>query len=175
MSDDDAGFWQGRLAPGERLLWHGRPEPGVALRGHEWPNVVAGCGIVGIALWLYLTADEPERLRPWAMALLMLGVVVAVGTLVQHRHGRRHTRYALTDSAALIATGAVPGFRRLRRFPIDPGATVHHDGTTPGSIWFATEIRRSGTRLRRVRVGFHRIADAPQVMALIEARRQAAG
>jgi len=167
-----AEFWERQLGPGERLLWHGTPEPGLALRAHEWPRLVAGLGIMGVALWWLATMVDPERLRPWGIALLMLGAVVAVGTVVLNRHVRRHTRYALTDRSALIATAALPGFWRVRRYPVGPGATVSHDARTPGSIWFASEVRRVGTRLGRVRIGFHRIADAPQVMALIEALRR---
>lgn len=167
-----AAVWADALAPGERLLWQGAPAPGVALRAHEWPNVMAGLGIAGFALWWLATMDDPARLRPWGVALLLLGVVAALGPVVLNRHMRRHTRYALTDRAALIVTTPLPGLRRVRRYPIGPGTPVSGDGRMPGSIWFASETHRIGTRRGRVRIGFHRIADAPQVMALIEALRR---
>lgn len=166
--------WAAHLAPGERLLWQGAPLPGTALRAHEWPNLLGGLGVMALALWWLATMDEPERLRPWGVALLLLGVVVALGTVVLNRHARQTTLYAVSSRGALILARPLPGLERLRRYPVGPGTVVEHDGRHPGSVWFASERRQIGTRRRTVKIGFHRIADAEAAMAALASLRGAA-
>lgn len=173
----DPGGWGPYLAPGERLLWEGAPATGLRLRPGDGGGIVVGLIFVGFgSVWtVQAAAAGGPAVLPWLAALPVLtGLWLGLGRLFWDRHRRRHTRYALTDRRALIAT-AHRG-RRMRALTIAPGMQLEHRPGPEGTIVLARETllgqRITGRAQRRgnlEEVGFAFIPDGERVMALIHA------
>ncbi|SFC93022.1 hypothetical protein [Tropicimonas isoalkanivorans] len=171
-SADTPGGWEGILEPGETVLWQGRPRPGVSFTGFDLRRTLFGLVFLGFALfWVvgaaHATGDAPLPVRilfPAAGFLFVFqGARLAGGDRLWRAWVRRGTWYTLTSQQALIAT-EVFGRRGLDAWPITGRNAIELVEGSPGSIFFADT---GGPFGRGRRIGFERIDDAREVLALM--------
>jgi hypothetical protein len=164
--------WEGILEPGETVLWQGQPRPGVSFAGFDLRRTLFGIVFLGFALFWVVgaagaTGDAPFLMRflfPAAGLLFVFqGARLAGGDRLWQAWVRKHTWYTLTSRRALIAT-EVFGRRRLDAWPITGRNALDLVEGSPGSVFFADS---GGPFGRGRRIGFERIDDAREVLALM--------
>lgn len=169
------------LEPGEVLLWYGEPDTDLALRLGDWREMLFGTLGLGLALATLHTLQDAS-LVPWQVAgqwLLVLGLIVGSVALwvlppLGDRDARRHKRYWLTSSRALIqneprAIPRHPGGDPLRQAGwwitrLSPAMPLRRWHRTVRFAWFETRYK---TYRYKEGVGFDRIDSAPRVLALM--------
>ncbi|HPD91220.1 MAG: hypothetical protein H6900_08465 [Rhodobacter sp.] len=193
--------WEGIFADGESVLWQGRPRGGILWSDLIRFESVFGLFFGGFAIfWVFGAAtmarmthsgssfDLIGSLFPlFGLPFVAVGLYMLVGRIFWDAYARRRTWYTLSNRAAYIATDTL-GKRKLRRIGFDDMVAPSLDDGTPGSVWFAEDIRNYTTRRRsssgmtmgtarrqsvRVPVGFRQIDDARQVYRLIVQHRDA--
>jgi hypothetical protein len=158
--------WVIRLLPDEKIVWEGTPRPGFHFRLIDIPLMLFGFVFTAISSVFVVKAFPFGLLLPhfW-VGLYMLG-----GRFFVDRKVRADTRYAITNSRALI----------VRRWPTQRVRTVnlntvseidhavHADGT--GTICFGgsySPFATSSFGRRQTPPAFEFIEDADLVMRLV--------
>lgn len=189
---------------GERVLWHGAPDTAIDWKEARSPRSLAALGLACLGVFLLALVVRDDGAEPTgprlegilssppdlAIALLGAGLVWtalyhAGGRLVWAALVRRRTRYLLTDKAGYVARGLL--WRRISRHPLGTAGDLVLEDGTPGTVWFARELRWKssrkedwlvlGSNRRRVTgliwerammpVGFKQITDAVEDYRLI--------
>ncbi|WP_372840901.1 aspartate carbamoyltransferase catalytic subunit [Phaeovulum sp.] len=167
--------WEGILDKDEAILWQGQPEPGFTFNARDLAAGLFGLVFAGFALiWMILAAQAGGFF--WAFGLLHFSVGVAIGTggPIWRSYRLRRTWYTLTNRRAFIATDTLTSGRALAAYPITPDTVLSLEGEEPGSVFFASVMRRINKRDRQVPLGFERIQDARNVLALMRDIQKAA-
>ncbi len=116
---EDAAFWTPVLAPGERLLWWGTPAQGIRFRVEDALKIPFGLLFFGFSLIWSRAAwrtDADLLMKIWGLPFVAVGFYLVVGRFLWDAYLRKHTRYALTESRALIAVSK--GRRQFFSIPI---------------------------------------------------------
>lgn len=200
MATTPAG-WEGIFEDGESVLWQGRPRGGVIWSDLLRFETFFGLFFAGFAVFWIVGAATMGRMTHsgssfdlmgtlfplFGIPFVAIGLYMVIGRIFWDAHTRGRTWYTLSDRAAYIATDTL-GKRTLKRYPYDDMVSPSLDDDTPGSVWFAEEIRNYTTRRRsssgmnmgtpqrhfvRVPIGFRQIDDARQVYRLINQHRDA--
>lgn len=160
--------WDGLLAADEQILWQGRPDQAFHVSWVQVPLAIFGLFFAGFALFWMVMASQAGGVF-WMFGLLHFGVglsIVFSATLLETLT-RRGTWYTLTNRNAFIATDLPFKGRGLETYPITPDTRLVLQDGTPGSVIFATEIKRSKNASQSIDVGFRRIEDAAHVYHLM--------
>ncbi|MDJ0826402.1 MAG: hypothetical protein QNJ16_12930 [Rhodobacter sp.] len=169
--------WSGVLRDGETVLWQGRPAPTLRFRIKSPVQAFQAVFFAGFGVaWIAMTRPVPVPVWPFGLIFLGLGLYQAVGVQVWDAYLRRHTRYALTDRRAVIATRPPWGDRRLSDYAIAGDTVLDFDGADPGTIWFAHRTRNFGrSGEERLSVGFELIPEARKVYGLMRDVQRGSG
>ncbi|MGP6087236.1 aspartate carbamoyltransferase catalytic subunit [Antarctobacter jejuensis] len=160
--------WEGLLDPGERILWQGRPGAAVRIGTGDIILMVFGIFFAGFALFWMVTASQAGGIF-WLFGLIhfCVGLGIILWPVLGRPYLRRHTWYTLTDRRAFIATDVPLRGRQLKSFPIDADNSLTFEDRQPGSVIFASELRRSKNGSHETRIGFRDIEDARRVYGLM--------
>ncbi len=160
--------WDGILDKGEKILWQGRPDARVTFKVSNFVGFLFGTAFAGFALFWMIMASQAGGFF-WMFGLLhfFVGLSVAYGAMFWSAWRRRHTWYTLTDKRAFIATDIPFRGRSLKSYPITASTVLDYDGSSPASIMFNHEMRRSKNGSYRVDVGFERIDDGQDVYRMM--------
>lgn len=160
--------WDGLLDPGEVILWQGRPDGGIHLRIGDYFMMVFGLFLGGFALMWMVLASLAGGLF-WMFGLIHFGVgaAILVWPVLGRPYMRRRTWYTLTDQRAFVASDVPVRGKTLKTYPITKNTPLTLQSGNPGSVFFATERRRTKNGSREMRVGFEHIADAHEVHGLL--------
>ncbi|NHF73933.1 aspartate carbamoyltransferase catalytic subunit [Paracoccus xiamenensis] len=155
--------WQGILDPGEQILWQGRPEARIRLDLLELGRILPGLFMVGFALfWMWGAAYASPLFAAFGLIFVFTGLRQMLGQALRAYFTLSCSFYTLTDHRAIIGTDMPFQGRRLVSYPIDAATTTEYVATEPPSIMFGPAMRG-----KRTRPGFHFVADADRVMAMI--------
>ena len=182
---EDAAFWTPVLASGERLLWRGAPARGIKFRPEDLLLIPFGLIFFGFSLAWTAAAwwmDGGWFMALWGIPFVAVGFNLVIGRFFWDAYLRQHTRYALTESRALIAIAA--GKSQLFSIPITLETEVE---TRPGPLTtilfdtplsFSTQSRRPRRNSLRGR-GFEFIPDGEaayrQILEIQQRLRQERG
>jgi hypothetical protein len=135
---------QGRLLPGEKILWEGRPKAGLMLTGADLllvPFSLVWCGFAVFWTVTAATATWSSRAAPpvtpiavfplFGLLFVAVGLYFVVGRFIADAWLRERTRYALTDSRALIVRA--PPFGKVTTIALDRLAEVSLQRSSDGS------------------------------------------
>ena len=174
--------WAPYLDRGEKLIWEGSPAGGLKIRPSDLTASFFGLFFLGFSIfWVYMassiTRDAPGSggfglIFPlFGLPFVAVGAYLVFGRFLWKAFVRTKTRYALTDTRAIIATNAFG--RKLKSFPILADTRLDYEPGPEATIWFAEELRR-GNKGRRytVRKGFEYISDADEVYRLMRRIQQ---
>jgi hypothetical protein len=160
--------WEGILDEGEEILWQGRPDGALVLRPQNIPLAVFGLIFAGFALfWMMMAASAGGLFWSFGLIHFSIGIGLIIGPSLWSAYRRRHSWYTLTNARAFIATDIPVLGRRLKSYPILPGARLELIDGSPPSIIFATENRRGKNGTYQVPIGYDRISDARDVYKMM--------
>lgn len=181
--------WAHYLDADETLLWQGAPSGEVRYARKDLGVSLIGCLFLAVAIFwavaaVIATAGTPMVfLAPlFALPFMAVGVFLIGGRFYYYAWVRRHTRYALTERRAIIATSARG--RSLKSYPINADTEIDYQPGPEVTIWFAEERRRGSYRTRRdrsihnrtyqytVKYGFEYISDGDEVYRLMRQIQQ---
>lgn len=192
MNDIPKG-WEGIFDTDEKILWQGRPDTQIVWRDLLRFETFFGIFFLGFSLmWTFgaaamlgsMQAGAPTGLFAlfplFGLPFIAVGAYMVVGRLFWDAYARARTWYTLTNKAAYIATQTF-GKRKLKRIDREEMVSPELEDDTPGTVWFAREIRTRRTRTgssrnhtRRTRthayevpIGFKRIGEARTVYRLL--------
>ena len=134
--------WSTYLDPDERMLWEGRPATGVKFRksdGIMIPFSIAWCGITIAWELAALWTSGSIVFALVGMPFFVLGLYMMIGRFFWNAYERSHTRYALTDRRALVATSHWG--HTLRSIPIGRSTDVEYRPGPEASIIFKRETQ----------------------------------
>lgn len=158
--------WEDILAEGEEILWQGRPAVKLGGNLRRVPAMLFGLAFAGFALfWMIMASQAGGGFWMFGMIHFAVGLSLAFGAPFWARYRRQHTWYTLTNRRALIATDMPFSGRGLKSYPITESTVLDLQQTTPPSLYFDEEFRRSNKGSKRVQIGFEGIGDASEVMA----------
>ena len=122
-------------------------------------------GVFTVMAWTWLSGGATGSGPFWLIPLVFLsiGVWSVLQPILGDAYLRRHTFYTLTNRNAYVARRLPILGKSLKTWPIETATPLDFEPGTPGSIFFATETRRSGRNTRTQKIGFERIADAAHV------------
>ena len=163
--------WDGILHPGERILWQGRPDGKVAFSAAGLVVSVFGLVFVAVAAgWTMVALSIPGGagvlMALFGLPFAGIGLYLTVGHWFVSARLRRRTFYTLTDRRALVGRTSRTG-RTLDSHPIGPETELELIEGPPDTIWFAREVVRHDEGESIQLIGFERIADGRQVLALM--------
>lgn len=163
--------WDGLLDPDEAILWQGRPDPGMAVDAGHLVMGLFGAAFAGFALfWMIMAAQGGGWFWMFGLLHFAVGLGVMLGGPVGGALRRRRSWYTLTNRRAFIATDLPWQGRKLESWPITPEADLAlTDHGTLSSITFAERPVRTRRGIGTDRIGFDRITDGRQVLALMRA------
>ncbi|MBW6505297.1 MAG: aspartate carbamoyltransferase catalytic subunit [Rhodobacteraceae bacterium] len=162
------GGWEGILDDGEAILWQGQPDGRFTFGLRDFVAGLFGFIFAGFALvWMVIAASAGGFFWAFGLIHFSVGAAIAVGGPVWRAYRLRRTWYTLTDRRAFIATDTLTGGRMLEAYPVTAETALTLLGENPGSVHFASVMRRINKRDRLVPIGFERIEDAPGVLALM--------
>ncbi len=156
--------WDGILEADEKIVWQGQPDGAFRLRGKNIAISVFGLFFLGFSLfWTIMAGVGSGQFMPSFVGLLFVfvGLFLVVGIHWLDAAARRKTHYTLTTRHAFIATDFLG--KRLKSYPIDGDTVLDFRPGTPGSLFFAKELRRGKNGTYRIPVGFELIPDAEGV------------
>ena len=160
--------WEGILDAGETILWQGQPDGRFTFGLRDAFTGVFGFFFAGFALfWMILAAQAGGYFWAFGLIHFSVGVALAVGGPFWRFYRLRRTWYTLTTRRAFIATDTLTGGRSLAAFPITAETVLTLVGENPGSVHFAQAKRRGRNGTRITPVGFERIHEAREVLALM--------
>lgn len=160
--------WDNILDPGEEILWQGQPDTRVSWRFRDYGTLLFGLVFAGFALfWMIMASQAPGAFWMFGLIHFFVGLSVAVGPVFWSAWRRRHTWYTLTSARAFIATDLPLRGRKLKSWPITKNTPLSLDETSPGSAWFAEELRRGKNRTYSVDIGFERIENAAKIYQML--------
>lgn len=97
------------LRPGERLRWAGRPDPAVHFTKTDLfmvPFSLLWCGFAIVWETLAITRGAPVYFALFGIPFVLMGLYFVFGRFVYKSGRKRNTVYGLTDSRAIVSTGA---------------------------------------------------------------------
>jgi len=161
--------WENILDTDEKILWQGQPDGRFRLRGKNIALSIFGLFFLGFSLfWITMASTATSAtggaglMFPlFGLPFVLIGLYLVIGIHWFDALGRRKTHYTLTDKRAFIATGFLG--KRLKSYPIDGDTVLELRPGTPGSVFFAKEIRRGKNGTYRIPIGFELIPDAEKV------------
>ncbi|MBL9047938.1 MAG: hypothetical protein JNK34_11625 [Tabrizicola sp.] len=165
---NEAGSWEGILAPGEEIVWQGAPVQALFWQFDRTKTIAALAAAAGALTFLAFTY------RPAAdgsgnpiLVFLAWGVIAAVVYHARSFWDRRRTFYTLTNKRAFIATWHF-GVQTLRAYPIATMRPLRLVDTSPGHVYFDhdTVQRRDGSggwKEEIAEVGFLHLAEPREV------------
>lgn len=141
-ADNEAGSWEGILAPDEEILWQGAP-----LQSLRWEIRTPQAAFDLLAFAAFITAPVLLFLGDPSV---FLGALIFLGSstvLVIAKHAlalsdRRRTFYSVTSKRAFIAT-RYHRSKQLMAYPLDETSVLRLVDTEPGDVFFAREIHKS--------------------------------
>jgi len=167
--------WEGILDAGEAIIWQGQPDGRFTFGLRDLVAGLFGFIFAGFALvWMAVAATAGGFFWAFGLIHFSVGAAIAVGGPVWRTYRLRRTWYTLTDRRAFIATDTLTGGRMLETWPITAETTLTLADGSPGAVYFASVMRRINKRDQLVPIGFERIADAPEVLALMRNIQKAA-
>ncbi|MBS0126354.1 aspartate carbamoyltransferase catalytic subunit [Thetidibacter halocola] len=160
--------WEGLLDPGERILWQGRPATLIRVGGGDILMMVFGTIFAGFALfWMVMAAQGGGPFWLFGTIHFSLGLGIVLWPVLGRPFVRSRTWYTLTDRRAFIARDLPLKGRDLKSYPVTPDNGLVFRDREPGSVIFASEWRVGRKGGYETRIGFHDIAEARQVYALM--------
>jgi len=111
----------GILDPDERILWQGRPDRRWVL---ELSNLISASFVLALLGMFGHAISQAEHIggSPIHFAIfLVLGICVALWTLISDTWRRRRTWYTITNTRIIIASLDWRRARQLQNINIDPG------------------------------------------------------
>ena len=161
--------WKGILEKDEEILWQGRPDGTFHLKPDSIFVSVFGVFFAGFALFWMVGVAAAAGGMFWSFGLIhfSVGVALIIGPNFWSAYRRRHSWYTLTNTRAFIATDMPLLGRKLKSYPIEPGAVLELIDTQPPSVKFAKETRRGKNSTYQVAIGFDRIIDARDVYKMM--------
>jgi hypothetical protein len=166
---NEAGSWEGILAPGEEVVWQGAPVQGVFWqlgRRETLTAIAAAAG--GITLFAFTLGTPSGTTGDTALVFLAWGVIAAIVYHARSFWDRRRTFYTLTNQRAFIATWHF-GVQTLRAYPIATMRPLRLEDARPGHVWFDHDTVRGKDRStgiwdeQIVEVGFLNLANPREV------------
>lgn len=160
--------WDDILDRDEVIRWQGRPIPGYVLTGQRLFMALFGVFFAGFALfWMKLAATAPGFFWVFGMVHFSAGLVMIFGPTIWAHHRLSNSWYTLTNKRAIIATELMFQGRRLRSHPIVADTMLRLVDGTPGTVYFAQEMRIGAKRAYKVDIGFERLEDARAVYRMM--------
>ncbi len=167
--------WEGILDQDEAILWQGQPDGRMTFGARDLAAGLFGLVFAGFALiWMILAAQAGGFFWAFGLIHFSVGVGIGAGGPIWRSYRLRRTWYTLTDRRAFIATDTLTSGRMLATYPITADTVLMLEGKDPGSVFFASVTRRINKRDRQVPLGFERIHDARNVMAMMRDIQKAA-
>lgn len=167
--------WDDILDQGEDIRWQGRPIPGYSLNWERLLMAFFGIIFTGITLgWMYGAAQVPGFWWLMGMVHLSFGIGFMIVPTLWFHHRLSNTWYTLTNKRAFVATDLMFRDRRLRSYPIVEDTTLRLVESTPGTVYFAQEMRIGQKRAYKTDIGFERLEDARKVYRLMRDIQQGA-
>lgn len=160
--------WEGILDAGESIVWQGQPDGRFTFGLRDLATGLFGFIFAGFALvWMILAATAGGFFWAFGLIHFSVGAAIAVGGPIWRTYRLRHTWYTLTDRRAFVATDTLTSGRMLETYPITAETALTLAGENPASVHFASVTRRINKRDRLVPIGFERISEAREVLALM--------
>ncbi|MGR3492222.1 MAG: hypothetical protein ACU0DW_09200 [Shimia sp.] len=168
--------WAKRLDQDETLLWEGKPDT----RFHLTPIVMleVAAGVLLIIGAIAYGINLGERLDQFGQIVLTIATITG---LFMVGHGllsdvisRRGQWYALTDRAAMIERDPLVGQSAVETYAIDQDMPISLENTRPPTLWFADKLVDTESGQMVEKIGFERIAEAQDVLALLREAQQKA-
>lgn len=160
--------WDGILDPGEKILWQGRPDAGFHLHFAHLFFALFGAAFSGFALfWMILAYRKGDYFWTFGLLHFAIGLVIILAGPLGGPFLRRHTWYTLTNRRGFIATDLPLAGRKLKSYPIRPDTPVIFEDGAFSTVLFAVEKSYTKNGVTTRSVGFHRIPDGRDVLALI--------
>lgn len=160
--------WEGILDEGEAILWQGQPDGRFTFGLRDFMTGLFGFIFAGFALvWMIVAAAAGGFFWAFGLIHFTVGAAIAVGGPIWRAYRLRRTWYTLTDRRAFIATDTLTSGRALAAYPITAETTLTLEGENPASLHFASVMRRVNKSDQLVPIGFERIPEAREVLALM--------
>ena len=161
--------WEGILDPGERIVWQGRPDQGFNIAASDIGSAVFALFFTGFAVfWMSRAAEMGGAFWMFGLIHFSVGLGLVWKSVFGPTRRRRRTWYTLTDRRAFIATDTAKTGRALKSYPITPETRITYKDGPPATIHFARERHKTSKGRSYIsRIGFERIADGQNVLALL--------
>jgi hypothetical protein len=156
------------LENGEHLLWQGKPDTRIVWRWKHLAYALCGLWFAGLALlviYIY-TVVIPEKWASalWAYPLLLAGLAIMVLSPLKDIYRRKHTRYFLTRTRAIILQDTKFLKSLNQSWPITPDSEITlTDHKTLPTVFFAKRKQQRVRGWHWVMIGFERISDGQHI------------
>ena len=162
--------WEDIFDYGEELLWQGRPDTAFVWQKKHLQTTLLGLVITGFGVvWITMTSTNGGYFWLLGIGFLLIGPLLALAPPYMNTLMRGSTWYSLSNKRAFIATERKAVGRKLRAYPIDPDFVLEFDHADPATIYFALEVRQSGSGPYTAKIGFERINDGQEVYDMMVA------
>lgn len=173
LIQEDQPGWEAYLDDGERLLWTGQPEPGMSFTLSDIFKSLFGLFFLAFALfWVGAASQAVVEAGPVGLVFplfgtpfIFVGCYLLFGRYFWEAHVRKHTRYALTDRCALVATSV--RHRKMKSWPITDASEIELLLGPPDTVNFASRRTSPRNGNRKIAIGFERIVDGAHVYKLL--------
>ena len=173
------------LWPGERLLWAGRPRPRplqAIMTAFLVPMVFAWGAFLVFWLYLVLSMDASVSLARAVILAVSAGLIVLFARFFARGFIRQQACYGVTDTRALISAGILRRTVNSIRLKALNGIEMSPPEGSFATIAFRQPAARTTAvaAFRRLLLGdsgskFEEVANAKEVLAVLEAARRNAG